>query len=177
MTDPGTDATAMADAPDDDDAQYATLTESEPGDVEYMFAQTAAGIGINLDGRITLHSVSSTTLWFSDRPYRLTGHTQTSDFVSQWGQGADNFAENPPNALLSIFEEDTVNDVVVILSDPQLDNGDLSYAVDISEGDLTPSEGPVSLFIDMIGRPMTATSVAGVRRRGRRRGRRRAMRR
>ena len=35
-----------------------------------------------------------------------------------------------------------------------------------SEGDLTPSDGPVSLFIDMIGRPMTLMSVAGVRRRG-----------
>jgi hypothetical protein len=48
---------------------------------------------------------------------------------------------------------------------------------DDSDGDLTPSDRPVSLFIDMIGRPMTPMSVAGVRRRGRRRGRRRAMRR
>lgn len=119
-------------APDDPDAQYAELTASEPGDIEYMFAQTASGMGINLDGRITLHGVSATTPWFSDRPYRLTGHTPTVDFVSQWGRGNDNFAENPPNALLSIFEDDTVNDVVVVLSDPKLDAGDLSYAVLLS---------------------------------------------
>ncbi len=31
--------------------------------------------------------------------------------------------------------------------------------------------GASSLFIDMIGRPLTPVSVAGVRRRGRRRGR------
>jgi hypothetical protein len=174
---PNTDEPAAVAAADDPDAQYAELTESAPGDVEYMFAQTATGMGINLDGRITLHGVSATTLWFSDRPYRLTGHTPTEEFVSQWGQGSDNFAENPPNALLSIFEDDSVNDVVLVLTDPQLDGSDLSYAIDLTEGDLTPSDGPVSLFIDMIGRPMTAMSVAGVHRRGRRRGRRRARRR
>jgi hypothetical protein len=170
---PNNDEPNAVAAADDPDVQYAELTASAPGDVEYMFAQTATGMGINLDGRITLHGVSAATLWFSDRPYRLTGHTPTDEFVSQWGQGSDNFAENPPNALLSMFDDDTVNDVVLILSDPRLDGNDLSYAIDLSEGDLTPSHGPVSLFIDMIGRPMTATSVAGVRRRGRRRGRRR----
>lgn len=175
MTDTN-EPSSVADA-DDPDAQYAELTESAPGDVEYMFAQTATGMGINLDGRITLHGVSGTTLWFSDRPYRLAGHTPTDEFVAQWGQGPDNFAENPPNALLSIFEEDSVNDVVLILTDPQLDSGDLSYAIDLTEGDLTPSDGPVSLFIDTIGRPMTPMSVAGVHRRGRRRGRRRMRRR
>lgn len=142
-----------------------------------MFAQTATSMGINLDGRITLHGVSATTLWFSDRPYRLTGHIPTDEFVGQWDQGADNFAENPPNALLSMFDEDSVNDVVVVLSDPKLDGSDLSYAIDLSEGELTPPSGAVSLFIDMIGRPLTPMSVAGVHRRGRRRGRRRMRRR
>jgi hypothetical protein len=172
-----TNEPAAVAAADDPDTQYAELTEAAPDDVEYMFAQTAPGMGINLDGRITLHDVSAATLWFSDRPYRLTGHTPTDEFVSQWAQGPDNFAENPPNALLSMFDDDAVNDVVVILSDPQLDGTDLSYAIDLTEGDLTPSHGPVSLFIDMIGRPMTPMSVAGVRRRGRRRGRRRMRRR
>ena len=162
---------------DDPDAQYAEMTQSAPGDVEYMFAQTATSMGISLDGRITLHGVSATTLWFSDRPYRLAGHTPTPEFVSQWGIGADNFAENPPNALLSMFDDDVVNDVVLILSDPRLDSDDLSYAIDLSEGELTPPSGPVSLFIDQIGRPLTPMSVAGVHRRGRRRGRRRMRRR
>jgi hypothetical protein len=61
----------------------------------------------------------------------------------------------------------------VVLDKPVLNNGDLSYAVEVTDGELMPSSGPVSLFIDMIGRPMTATPVAAVRRRGRRRGRRR----
>jgi hypothetical protein len=157
----------------DDDLKAMT---SASGDVEYMFAQTSTGVTVNLDGRITLVGVSATTLFFSDRPYRLTGHVPTEEFVAQWGQGDDSFAEDPPNALLSLFEQDTVNDVVVILSDPELSDGNLSYAVEVTEGDLVPSDGPASLFIDMIGRPMSPMSVAGVRRRGRRRGRRRARR-
>jgi hypothetical protein len=157
----------------DDDLE---VMASAGGDVEYMFAQTSAGVTVNFDGRITLVGVSATTLFFSDRPYRLTGHVPTEEFVAQWGQGDDSFAEDPPNALLSLFEQDTVNDVVVILSDPELSDGNLSYAVEVTEGDLVPSDGPASLFIDMIGRPMSPMSVAGVRRRGRRRGRRRARR-
>ncbi len=159
--------------PISDDAGDMEAMSAAGSDVEYMFAQTASRFGVNLDGRITLHGVSATTLFFSDRPYRLTGHVPTQDFVSQWGVGDGNFAEDPPNALLSIFEDDAVNDVVVILTEPKLANGDLSYAVEVTDGDLMGSDGPVSLFIDMIGRPLTPMSVAGVRRRGRRRGRRR----
>jgi hypothetical protein len=148
----------------------------EPDDVEYMFAQTATGVVI-ADGRVTLTGVSPTTLFFSDRPYRLTGHITTEDFVGQWGVGDDNFTVDPPNALLSLFEDDHVNDVVVVLTDPVASNGDLSYAVEVTDGELVPSTGPVSLFIDMIGRPLSPMSIAGVRRRGRRRGRRRMRRR
>jgi hypothetical protein len=74
-----------------------------------------------MDGRITPSGVSAATLWFSYRPYRLTGHLPTDEFVTSWGQGDNNFAEDPPNALLSIFEDEEVNDVVIILSDPKLD--------------------------------------------------------
>jgi hypothetical protein len=164
-------------ADENDNGELAGMMAAAPDDVEYMFAQTCQSLGVNLDGRITLHGVSATTLYFSDRPYRLTGHVPTDEFVDYWGQGDDNFAEDPPNALLSLFEDDHVNDVVVILTDPKLSHGDLSYAVEVTDGSLEPSQGPASVFIDMIGRPMTATSVAGVRRRGRRRGRRRARRR
>ena len=145
-------------------------------EVEFMFAQTSVAATV-ADGRINLAGVSPMTLFFSDRPHRLTGHLPTDEFISQWGEGDDSFATNPPNALLSLFEQDSVNDVVVILTDPRLSEGDLSYAVEVTDGELTASDGPASLFIDMIGRPLSPMSIAGVRRRGRRRGRRRARRR
>ena len=161
--------------PDDDlDTMF---TGAVPDDIEYMFAQTSSGVAVGSDGRLTLAGVSATTLFFSDRPYRVTGHIPTDEFIGYWGKGDDSFAADPPNALLTMFEDDAVNDVVVVLSDPVLSNGDLSYAIAVTEGDLVAPSGPASLFIDMIGRPMTPMSVAGVHRRGRRRGRRRMRRR
>jgi hypothetical protein len=146
--------------------------DAVPDDVEYLFAQTSTGLSV--DGRrITMTGVSGSTLFFSDRPYRLTGHIPTDEFVDQWGDGDESFAADPPNAVLSLFEDEHVNDVVVVLSDPVLSNGDLSYAVEVTDGDLGPSTGPASLFIDRMGRPLSPMSVAGVRRRGRRRVRRR----
>ena len=37
------------------------------------------------------------TVYFSDRPERISGHTPTEEFVSEWGVGKDNFQSNPPN--------------------------------------------------------------------------------
>lgn len=150
---------------------------AQPHEIEYLFAHTASGVTIEDGGRVSLNTVAPTTLFFSDRPDRVTGHMLTEDFVAQWGEGDDSFADDPPNAVLSLFEDDAVNDVVVVLREPVLSDGDLSYAVEVTDGDLVPSSGPVSLFIDRLGRPLTPMSIAGVRRRGRRRGRRRARRR
>ena len=110
---------------------------------------------------------------FSDRPDRVTGHVPTEEFLDSWGDGDDSFADDPPNAVLSVFTEEEVHDVVVVLSEPALNGDQWSYSVEILDGEMPASGGPSSLFIDVIGRPMTPVSVAGVHRRGRRRGRRR----
>jgi len=159
-----------------DDAELASTYDADAADIEYMFAQTARELGV-AGGRLTLHGAAASTLWFSDRPQRLTGHLPTSEFVANWDVGDDSFAADPPNGLLSIFEDDAVNDVVVVLRQPRLDGDDLSYSFEVTEGELAPSTGPTSLFIDTIGRPLSPGSVAGVRRRGGRRGRRRMRRR
>ena len=39
------------------------------------------------------------------------------------------------------------------------------YDIKVLEGELPPAGGPVALFIDPIGHPLSATSVAGVHRR------------
>ncbi|MEZ4518713.1 MAG: hypothetical protein R3C44_18490 [Chloroflexota bacterium] len=78
---------------------------------------------------------------------------------------------------MSTFSEREVNDVVVVLQDPILDGDTFSYQVEILDGEMPASGGASTLFIDMIGRPLTPVSIAGVHRRGRRRGRRRERRR
>ncbi|KPK13078.1 MAG: hypothetical protein AMJ56_03705 [Anaerolineae bacterium SG8_19] len=143
---------------------------------EALYVQSAGGMAYE-NGRLTLSGIAPTTLYFSDRPDRITGHIPTEEFLDTWGEGDDSFADDPPNAVLSIFSEEEVNDVVVVLQDPALDGDQMSYQVDILDGEMPSGGGANSLFIDVIGRPMTPGSVAGVRRRGRRRGRRRARRR
>ena len=145
-------------------------------EIEALFAQSAAGMSYE-NGRLTLNGIAPTTLMFSDRPQRVTGHVPTEEFLDSWGDGDNNFADDPPNAVLSIFSEDEVNDVVIVLQDPALDAGNLSYQVEILDGEMPSSGEASSLFIDMIGRPLSPVSIAGVRRRGRRRGRRRERRR
>jgi hypothetical protein len=149
---------------------------AQADEIEALFVQSAAGMAYE-DGRLSLYGVAPTTLLFSDRPQRVTGHVPTEEFLDSWGEGDDSFADDPPNAVLSTFSDDEVNDVAVVLQDPALDGDRFSYQVEILDGEMPASGGASSLFIDMIGRPLTPMSIAGVRRRGRRRGRRRERRR
>jgi hypothetical protein len=121
---------------------------------------------------LTLKTLAPTTLFFSDRPDRVTGHISSQEFVASWDQGPDSFASNPPNAVLSIFHDDSVTNVVVELTDPVYENGSLTYVVVILDGEMPASGGANALFIDIIGRPMSPVSVAGAHRRDRRDDRR-----
>jgi len=155
---------------DQPDAAFDSVASAK--EIEALYVQNAAGT--TFDGeRLMLSGVGSTTLMFSDRPDRVAAHVPTTEFVAGWADGDDSFAADPPNAVLSSFDGDEVNDVVVVLSEPQLSGSDLSYAVSVTDGELGATSAESSLFIDMIGRPLSPVSVAGVRRRGRRRGRRR----
>jgi len=141
---------------------------------ESMFVQTAGGI--TSDGAtITLRDVTASTLYFSDRPQRVVGHMTTTDFVDLWDEGDNSFATDPPNAVLSFVESgaDTPTDVVVVLTEPVLSDGQLSYSIEALEGAVPAKAGPATLFIDPFGRPLSPVSVCGVRRRQGRRARRR----
>ena len=151
--------------------QAAADAEGKADDVVYLFVQSARGAKL-ADGKLTLSGVTPATLYFSDRPERITGHTPTEDFVANWGIGEDSFASEPPNAELSILTGELPQEIVVMLRNPVLDGDTLTYDAEVLEGDATASGGASSLFIDVIGRPMTPVSVAGVHRRRRRRVRR-----
>lgn len=160
----------MIDKKNDSDLNEGTM------EIEVLYVQSAHGMAYD-DGVLTLQGVAPTTLLFSDRPERITGHIPSKDFLSSWGEGDNSFAEDPPNAVLSMFTKDEVHDVVVVLRDPVLEGNQWSYNVDILDGEMPASGGASSLFIDTIGRPATPVSVAGAHRRGRRRGRKRGRRR
>lgn len=142
-----------------------------PEEIEALFVQTAAGMAYE-DGLLTLFGLTPTALMFSDRPDRVTGHIPSGEFIDSWDKGEDSFASNPPNAVLSIFQPDHVQDVVVVLTSPQFDGTNLTYGIDILDGDIPASGGESALFIDVIGRPLSPVSVAGMHRRDRRAERR-----
>ncbi len=135
-----------------------------------MFVQTAESIKSE-EGRITLVGITPSTLYFSDRPQRIVGHMKTTDFVDLWDEGENSFKEDPPNAVLAFIEDgDHVpEDAVITIEEPRMEIGGLSYSIKVLEGAVPQHAGPVTLFIDPIGRPLSPVSVAGVRRRERRR--------
>jgi hypothetical protein len=138
-----------------------------------MFVQTAQGVVSDGDA-LTLIGVTPSTLYFSDRPQRIVGHMATADFVDLWGEGANSFEKDPPNAVLAFLQprDDAPKDAVVVLHEPLLGNGQLTYGIERLEGDIPAQSGPVTLFIDPFGRPLSPISVCGIRRRERRRARR-----
>jgi hypothetical protein len=152
------------------DAQQLETLEAE----ESMFVQTAQGVAA-AEGVLTLRGVTPSTLYFSDRPQRVVGHMTTADFVDLWDEGENSFEVDPPNAALSFLGvgDTAPEDAVVVLRSPRLEDGELSYSVEVLDGTLPIEGGPVTLFIDPFGRPLSPVSVCGVRRRERRRMRRR----
>jgi len=129
------------------------------------FVQTAHRM--TSDGTtLTLEGVTPSTLYVSDRPQRIIGHMPTSDFVDLWGEGPSSFGADPRNAVLAFLEpgDDVPADAVIVIQVPRLENGQLSYPIQTLEGTVPAQAGPVTLFIDPFGRPLSPVSVSGVRR-------------
>ena len=104
-------------------------------------------------GKLTLSGVSGNIIVFADRPVRAAGHETTELFISRWGEGKDSFSSDPPNATVSVLggESDGVTDAVVVLKNPKLENGNLTFDVDVLEGSLKGVKGPAAVFIDHFG--------------------------
>ena len=91
----------------------------------------------------------------------------TAAFVPFWSEGTDSFLSDPPNADLSIIEDGMPQ--TVVLRDPVLEGDSLHYTVQVIDGDMPVLGKEVSVFIDVIGMPLTPVSFAGARRRAFRR--------
>lgn len=137
---------------------------------DFLFVQTAKSMSFNsATKKLTLINVNPITLFFSDRPERIAGNMTTKAFVPFWSEGKNSFLSDPPNADLSILEGNTLKQVVVVLKDPVLEGDSLTYTIEVLNDDLPKSGNNVSVFIDIIGMPLTPVSYAGVARRGYRR--------
>lgn len=124
--------------------------------------------GAILQGQVlTLTGISPNSIVFADRPVRAAGHALTTHLLEEWATGSDSFAKDPPNATVSVFNKEggNVRDAVVVLRSPKLAGDTLTFDVQVLEGDLAGGDGAASLFIDIIGMPLTPVSFAGAARR------------
>ena len=144
--------------------------ETRLEEIEAMFVQVAREMRTE-GGRIRFMGLAPATLFFSDRPQHVVGHLSAKQFVEEWDKGENSFAADPPNAVISFLEADgkRPDDAIVVLKQPRLDGGSISYAVEILEGSLPAQADSVSIFIDPFGRPLSPVSLAGMHRRARRR--------
>jgi hypothetical protein len=138
---------------------------AKPEIVPSLFVLNSRGATLQGDA-LTMTGVTPSSIIFADRPVRAAGHQPTADVIAEWGFGDDSFAKNPPNATVSVLGKDgSVKDAVVVLKNPKLEGDKLTFNVQVLEGDLAGADGAAALFIDIIGRPFTPLSFAGVARR------------
>jgi hypothetical protein len=141
---------------------YAAFGQTPPGktppkqEAQLMFVQVGEDLKVD-DAAKTLRlvKVGQQTLYFSDRPVRLAGHVKMSEYLQEWTAkaGKDNFAADPPNAVLSVYEpgQDDSTLVVVEIKNPRVDGADLVYNYKLIKGKLPASGGQTALFIDWVG--------------------------
>lgn len=106
------------------------------------------------------------------------GRVTVEEFLESWDEGEESFSEIPPNAVLTVRQEEELRDLTVVLKDPVLTDRTLVYTVEVLDGVESGSGAFAALFIDVIGAPLVGpTSVRGVARRTARRTTRRVNRR
>jgi hypothetical protein len=144
--------------------------QEQPKQADFLFVQSSKAMTFDKStNKLTLTGVTPMTLFFADRPERIAGNMKTTAFIPFWSEGKDSFKSDPPNADISILEGNALQQIVVVLQDPVLEGDNLAYTVKVLQGDMPAKGADVSVFIDIIGRPLTPFSYAGVARRAYRR--------
>jgi len=112
----------------------ANVTENQTHIDTYIFIQEGSGGSLVNDSignyTLTMTDVVPYTIFFADRPARDVGFAPMDKFL----KGFDFGARNPPNAALILPEEnETYDQVIVELTNPQYDNatGTLTYTASL----------------------------------------------
>ena len=135
----------------------ATLTLSAHAEDEacdMLFVQDAKAMVF--DGSLlTLKEANPNIIFFCDRPVRTAGHMTRDAFMKLVTEGKNSFADNPPNAAVSVVgAKDEVTEAVVTLSKrPSVSGNDMIFPIKVIDGELPSAGETVIMFIDPIGRP------------------------
>lgn len=70
-------------------------------------------------------------------------------YLVRWTEGADSFEVDPPNAVLSIFDEEKgAEDIVTMLHSPSVQGDKIIFKISNIKGKIPKSLEAASLFID-----------------------------
>jgi len=132
-----------------------TIGQARPQIVPSLIVLNSRGATLE-GGKLTLSGVSANSIVFADRPVRAAGHTLTSNLMEEWSpsnESSESFTKDPPNATVSAFSKDgsVIRDAVVTLKTAKLEGDDLTFDVEVLEGDLKGADGAASVFIDRFG--------------------------
>ena len=117
--------------------------------VTYDYVQQAGSMTFE-GSTLTLTGLAPSTIFFSDRPYRLVGHVDTARFVDLWSSGGS-FAIDPPNAAISALAGGEQSPAIVEITGASLEGDSLTYTVSVLSGTLPAQADDVALFIDRGG--------------------------
>jgi len=123
---------------------------------QLMFVQIGEDLKVDEAAKtLRLVKVGQQVLYFSDRPVRIAGHLKMSEYLQEWTAkaGKDNFAADPPNAVVSVYESGQADSTlaVVEITNPRVEGADLVYNYKVIKGKLPAGGGQTALFIDWIG--------------------------
>jgi hypothetical protein len=151
-------------------AMAADQPQEEEEICQALFVQDAKGVELKKDS-VILKDPNDHLIFFCDRPVREAGFLTWDAFMDSVTTGENSFAENPPNAALTIVDkEGKIHELILFLMDkPVKEGGNITFPVEYIIGGPYPIDGKVVMFIDPVGRPLSPTSAAGVHRRRRRR--------
>jgi hypothetical protein len=121
-----------------------------------MFVQVAEGMTADTAAKtVRLVGVSPSTIFFADRPVRLAGHVRLPEYLEEWTPkaGKDNFAKDPPNATISVYEPGAHDNTVAVIkiTNPRVQGRDLVYNYTLIDGKLPAKGEQTTIFIDAIG--------------------------
>ena len=112
---------------------------------EVQFVQVAKNVAFK-DGVLTLGDASPMTIFFSDRPQRLTGQIRNDLFAKLWNEGKNGFKNDPPNAALTVFNPaGKPSQAIVVLTNPRLDGKNVVFDARALKGTI-PAQGGESTF-------------------------------
>jgi hypothetical protein len=137
------------------------MAARKPETLDAVFVQNASAFSAHGD-EITLHGLAAATIYFANHPQREAGHIPSRRFLELWDGANESFASAPPAAVISFLDDtkDAPPDVIVTLHDPRFRDNEMTYRVEVRNGDIPKSGGPCSLFIDALRSPLAPASAS-----------------